>query len=186
MNAREMYLAWVRTNHPDIYVTALQQFANGTVGMSGIGDDSADVFGRPIPSVLRGLGDDTTGTDLTTVDTSQLPDVVMPTLDIPTVTAAPASSSASSGNIFSSITNAITSVSNAVTTTEAQQNLLAINTQRARQGLPPLSMNGQVVTAGQLAPASSAVLQAEQVLAGSGGMGMLLLIGLGLLLLMRR
>jgi hypothetical protein len=262
---RALFLAWLRTNHPDIYIGAMKEIANPGSGLGSVrgmfaglaGDPLASITGRttvykrnsgaygaalvgngisPYPTgnvgldlvsngngsqympnsggaalIQNGLGSytlDSSGTsgmddqgNPVTVDSSgtvydmngnvigqvSAPSgsVSNPVIALPNVpvVVAPDNTASGGGFSFNQITGAIASVANTITQTQAQQNLLAINTQRAQQGLPPLTMNGQIVTASMLAPANSAVMSAEKVLAGVGGSGMLIIVVIIVLIL---
>jgi hypothetical protein len=164
MNSKQLYLGWVRTTQPKLYYAALQRVFRGhSAGLSGLGDDLTS-------SIDPGIG---------TVDTSVSSDV-----SNAVNSAAAAAQSDSSTDWFGQLANAITSIAPTVVQTEAQQNLLAINTQRAKLGLPLYSSNGTVVTGSQLAPTSQSIAQMEAALAGGSGLwifGGLALLGVLLL-----
>lgn len=158
MNAKELYLAWLRTNHPNVYARALGKvFSPRSAGLGGLGDDLAMSVIQPV--------------DVNS-DVSLDPSVGA------AIDAANSSPSSSWGDFFTSLTNAVSSVGQTVVNTQAQQNLLAINTQRARQGLPPVNANGVPVTAAQIAGTQSPLLQQmEAKLASAGNMPYLLVGG---------
>lgn len=163
MNARQLFLGWVRTTHPQVYARAMRLMFAPHTALSGLGDD------------LTSTIDVGSNAGLSDSESQSL--------------AQAASDTAAQGNswadIFTGVANTITAVAPAIVQTEAQQNLLQINTQRAQQGLPPLTyINGVPVSAASLAPATGATAQLEAAL---GGGGSIFLIGgalvLGLLLL---
>lgn len=156
MNAKQLYLAWVRTNHPQVYGQALHVALSPRSGMGGLGDDLTDS--------LTGTGVDfsTTVTGLSDADAASL-----------AASADQSTAQGSSwGDLFNSIANAVTTVAPVIVQTQAQQNLLQINTQRARQGLPPLTANGVPVSASQLAPANPTMARLESSLSGGGGLAL--------------
>lgn len=163
MNARQLYLGWLRTTAPLVYARALRTATNPNANLAGLGDDLTS----PLQSV--------------TVDTG---DSSLSATDIQAISDAGGSSDTGSGNswadFFSSVANAVGTIAPAVVQTQAQQNLLAINTQRARQGLAPLTASGVPVTANMLAPTSATLASIEASMAG--GSGTLLLVGGGILL----
>lgn len=157
MNSKQTYLAWVRTQHPRLYYAALRRvFGGPAAGLSGLGDDLLSAV------------------DTGTIDTGVSSDVT------DAVNAAANAAQSNSGtDWFGQLADAITQIAPTVVQTQAQQNLLAINTQRAKAGLPLYSSNGQVVTGSMLAPTSQTVQQMEAAL--SGGAPWMLLAGLGIL-----
>ena len=192
---RQTYLAWLRTTMPNLYVASMQHVANPKKTNYDFG--KARGIGAVSFNQLAGLGDD--GTDTTDQDLAisedplsyAPPDVSAPPASDTTVIAPPSSSSSSSssssgGSAFDSVVKAVSSVASTVVATEAQQNLLNVNTQRAKQGLPPLNANGQIITSNMLAPTTSAISQAEAALAGNTGSLLLLLGGAALLFMVAR
>ena len=158
----------------DSFVNA---FAYGPAGAryargSGLGSMGQDPLVDQIVTPL-----DTTGVD-TGIDVSLPPDFTLPN-----VTGPPnATFAADSTTGFDSVIRSIQAIATEYITTQAQANLLSINTARARQGLPPLNQYGQPVTAYQLAGI-------DKMLAGfTGGLSLpvLLLLGLGAFLLLRK
>jgi hypothetical protein len=181
MQSRTAYLAWVRSRYPKVYWSALKAvFTPQQSALGSLGDDLTS-------SVTPDL---TASTDLTG-DLS--PDISSSTSDAVNAaynaTVSPSSSGTDTASIFNSVANAISSIGQSVVTTQAEQNLLSINTQRARQGLPPLSANGLPVTASGLVPTSATIAQIEASLGGSSGMALLgvgIAAVLGLALLSRK
>jgi hypothetical protein len=149
--ARRQYLAMIRTNYPRLYNdTVLKTVEKHLQKQQALGALSTD------------YGADLSAFDLTSGDAAVYTPTDYSTPDTSTVTS---SISDNSGSLFSSILNSVSSIANSYTTTAAQQNLLQINTQRAKQGLPPLTYyNGQQVTAAGLAPASPSVNGVETAL----------------------
>lgn len=176
MNAKQLFLGWVRTNYPSVYAKALTQTFGyaGRPGLGGLGDDLTDSITAP---------DD----DITLQDVSFDPNSVGAPTDVNSAVSSAASTVQSSGSswsdFFNSLATNISSVGNAVLTTQAQANLLQINTQRAQQGLPPLTSYGVPVTAASLAPASAAVASLESSLTSGSG-GMLLILGFAVLIML--
>ena len=186
---RQTYLAWLRTTMPNLYVASMQHVANPKKTNYDFG--KARGIGAVSFNQLAGLGDD--GTDTTDQDLAisedplsyAPPDVsAPPASDFTPV--APPSSNSSGSSAFDSVVKAVSSVASTVVATEAQQNLLNVNTQRAKQGLPPLNANGQIITSNMLAPTTSAISQAEAALAGNTGSLLLLLGGAALLFMVAR
>lgn len=167
MNSKQLYLGWVRTNHPKLYYAAIRRVFGGSAsGLSGLGDDL-------VSSIDTGSVDTSISGDVTNAINS----------------AAATAQSDTSTNWFGQLADAITSIAPTVVQTEAQQNLLAINTQRARMGLPLYASNGSVVTGSQLAPTSQTVQQMEAALAGGGPwvfLGGLALLGLAFVVMGRK
>ncbi|MGH3574921.1 MAG: hypothetical protein ACRDUW_24375 [Pseudonocardiaceae bacterium] len=166
MNARQLYLAWLRSTHPDIYVAALRKVAGKPRSLGGLGQDLMSSMTAPDMASIAS-------------DVQLLPDVT---------TALDSATTSSSGrwtDIFPSIANAVTSLANTYFTTSAQSNLLSaqsnllqLNTQRATQGLPPVTAAGLPVTAAGLMPTSASLYALEQRLAGgTGGSMTWLLVG---------
>lgn len=146
MNSKQLYLGWVRTNHPQLYYAAIRRvFGGPAAGLSGLGDDL-------LSSIDTGSVDTSISSDVTNAVNS----------------AAATAQSDTSTDWFGQLADAITQIAPSVVQTEAQQNLLAINTQRAKLGLPLYSSNGQVVSGSMLAPTSASVQQMEAALTGGG------------------
>lgn len=175
MNAKQLYLGWVRTYYPKAYGAALVQTFGKGRGLMGLGDDLI----APIANFSPDL---TSTADLTSSvsDVGVTSDVSDAINNAYNATVASPASSSSSGDWFSSLANAISSVAPAVVQTQAAENLLQINTQRAAQGLPPLTANGVPVTSSMLSPTNATVAQLEAALAGGGVMPILLIGGVAL------
>jgi len=104
-------------------------------------------------------------------------------------TTVPAVTPSNAPNIFTSILQSVASIGSTVVSASQQSSLIALNTQRAAQGLPPVNANGQVVTAAGVAATNPALLAFENAVSGgSGSMLPILLIGgaIGLLFLFSR
>lgn len=87
------------------------------------------------------------------------------------------------GSIFGSIAKAAPVLGQAYASTQGQLSLLQVNTQRAQQGLPPLTnLNGTLVTAAQLASPNAQTAAVERSITTGVNTPMLLLAGAGLLL----
>lgn len=173
MTPKQTYLAWVRTTQPQVYFKAIQAVfgkKNGSLG--GLGDDLTDSI--------------TFSPDLTSTDNlTDISDVTDPTSDVTNAVnnaynATQSSASTTNGgstDFFTGLANAITAVAPTVVQTQAAENLLAINTARAQQGLPPLTANGVPVTGSMLSPTSATIAQMEAALGAGGGLLPILLIG---------
>lgn len=171
MNAKQIYLAWVRTNFPQVYSQAMRAVLAPDTTLAGLADDLT-------ASITPGFQDVTVDTSAQSIDPAVEASISQAAAD------ATSDGSTSWTDIFNGITNAISSISSTVVQSKAQQNLLQINTQRAQQGLPPLTANGVPVSASMLAPASTTLAKLESSLGGGGGMLVLGALGLGLLLLL--
>lgn len=160
MQARTAYLAWVRSAYPRVYWSAMKAvFTPQKTGMGGLGDDLTESISPDL----------TAGSDISS-DTTDAINAAY------SATVSPSSGSDTAG-MFTSIANAISSIGQSVVQTQAEQNLLSINTQRARQGLPPLSANGLPISAAGLVPTNQTLAQIEASLGGSTGTT-LLMVGL--------
>lgn len=168
MNSKQLYLGWVRTQHPKLYYNALVSTFGRNRGMGSLGDD-----------LTTSITPDLVSADQLTSDITDVPVSSDVTDSVNAAYNASMASSSSSSGWFDSLANAISSLGSTVVQTQAQQNLLAINTQRARQGLPPLTANGVPVTGSMLSPTSSTVARMEAALSG-GTIPLLLIGGLGL------
>lgn len=169
MNSKQTYLALVRTQYPKLYYAALQRVFGGSSGMGGLGDDLTDS--------INASG---WAPDLSSIDTSVSSDVSDSINSAYNASISPSSSTqGGSTDWFGQLANAITTIAPTVVQTEAAQNLLNINTQRAQAGLPLYTSQGQIVTGSMLSPTSSSVAQMEAALAG-GGTSILLIGGLAL------
>lgn len=167
MNAKQTYLALVRTQYPALYYRALQSVFGKNVGMGSLGDDLTDSISSTgfMPSL----------DDISSVS-SDVSDAVNSAYN---ATLSPTSNTqGGSTDWFGQLANAITTIAPTVVQTEAAQNLLNINTQRARAGLPLYTSQGQIVTGSMLSPTSSSIAQMEAALAG-GGSSLYLVVGLG-------
>ena len=171
---RALYLAWLRTVHPEIY---------SPVVLGAVRDH--------LTNTLRGLGDgsvpDMVLLDPSTFDLTSMNvpiDIPAPTIDIASDPSILSTLSNSADNLFSTIVNAAPQLANTYVQSQGQLNLLNVNTARAKAGLPPLTnVNGIPVTAASLAPANAQTLAMDQALSSVGGGGVMLLVlgGLGLL-----
>lgn len=169
MNARQLYLGWVRTAHPALYGRALVSVFGKGGGLSGLGDDLTSSISAPdlvsSDDIISGVSDIGVTSDVSDAINTAYNSTV-------------ASPSTSSGDFFSSLANAISSIAPTVVQTQAAENLLQINTQRAAQGLAPLTANGIPVTSSMLSPTSATLAQMEAALSGSSGFILpLLLVG---------
>lgn len=179
MNPKQTYLALVRTQYPKLYYAALHRvFGKNGGNLGGLGDDLTDSITPDLTS------SDDLISDLDTGVSSDVSDSINSAYN---ASVSPASTTqGGSTDFFGALANAITSIAPTVVQTQAAENLLAINTQRAQQGLPPLTQNGQLVTSSMLSPTSASLAQMEAALAGNSGS--LLLIGgialVGIVLLM--
>lgn len=180
MNAKQTYLAWVRTTQPAVYYSALRAvFSPNKAGLGGLGDDLTDSIAasETSPSLVS-------TSDLSDIDTSISSDVSDSINNAYTASISPASTTqGGSTDFFGALANAITAVAPTVVQTQAAENLLAINTARAQQGLPPLTANGVPVTGSMLSPTSATVAQMEAALSGGSLMPILLIGGLAVLAL---
>lgn len=203
MNAQQLYLAWVRSQYPQVYTAALRVVTGKPRTLGGLDND---LLQQAIaPSINTFLGDDSTVFDTsggTTTDFSSTPDAFSAgntdplqavnltpiTFDPTSVQLSPSVSNtlaqqASSGtDVFSNIADAVAKVATTYIGASAQANLLSVNTQRARQGLPPLAANGRPVTSNMLAPTSASIAAMERAIAGAATPTNMMVIG-GVLLL---
>jgi hypothetical protein len=194
MNPKSLYLAWLRTTSPAVYATAIRQATGRTRTLGGLtGDLVQKAFAPTLRHSF--LGDDT-ATTLDTIDVSAISadqpittnytfDTSVPAFDtssvaLPTLTsdtgavtsttpaATPTAVAAAGGgpSIFSNILTAVASIGGTVVTASQQSALIALNTQRAAQGLPPVNANGQVVTTAGLAATSPGILAFENAITG--------------------
>lgn len=199
MNNKALYLAWLRTAAPTVYTAALRKATGQTKNLGGLGDDLLQQALSPNLSHSF-LGDD--GSDLDTsstfsaselVDTSPItfdPIVYTPpvfdagSIDMPSPVAVdtgavPTVSPSAAPSIFTGILQAVTSIGQTVVNASSQNALIALNTQRAAQGLPPVNAAGQVVTAAGTATTSAAMLAFENAIAGGSSSSMLPLLLIG-------
>jgi hypothetical protein len=169
MTPRQLYLGYVRTYHPQVYYAALKNVFGRKAGLAGLGDDLTDSISPTVP--------DLTDVSITT------PDISSDTTDAvnSAYNATLSSSSTTNGgntDFFTSLANGIAAVAPTIVQTQAAENLLQINTQRAQMGLPPLTANGVPLTGSMLSPTSASIAQMEAALAGgAGGFLPILLIG---------
>jgi hypothetical protein len=203
-NARKLYLGWLRTTAPAVYVSAVRRATNRTRSLGGLTDN---LLNSALSPTYRHtfLGDDGDSATLDTIDVSALPmdqpittDFNFATPDTgatvdpgalqtvsiygqpaPTVTTPAATSAPSGVSTLASVLTAVTALGAGVLNASNQSALIALNTQRAAQGLPPVNANGQVVTAAGIATTSPALQAFENAISGAGGSSMLpiLLIG---------
>jgi hypothetical protein len=211
MNNRQLYLAWLRTVAPSVYIAAIRKATGQTRNLGGLQSDLLQQALSPNTSHSF-LGDDGTGTtDLSSVDLSNIdftassdigsntfaaPDFSPVTIDTSQLDAsisaplaiqgggftAPAVSSGSSQStaIFTGVLQAAATVGAAAVGATSQSSLIALNSRRAAQGLPPVNSSGQVISASSLASTSPALLAFERSISGGvGGLG-LLPIGIGI------
>ena len=168
MNPKQTYLALVRTQYPRLYYAAIQSVFSPRANLGGLGDD-----------LTATITPDLVSADDLSADTPDISSDVTDSINAAYNASLSPSSTTQGGSTdyFSAIANAITSIAPTVVQTQAAENLLSINTQRAQQGLPPLTANGQIVTSSMLSPTSATVAQMEAALAGGSG-GLLLIGGL--------
>jgi hypothetical protein len=171
MNPKQTYLALVRTQYPRLYYAALQRVFSPRSNLGGLGDD-----------LTATITPDLVSSDDLSADVPDISSDVTDSINAAYNASQSASSTTQGGSTdyFSAIANAISSLAPTVVQTQAAENLLNINTQRAAQGLPPLTANGQIVTSSMLSPTSATLAQMEAALSGSGGS--VLLIGGAVLL----
>ena len=205
MNNRQLYLAWLRTAAPTVYTAAIRKATGQTKNLGGL---DTDLLQQALSPSLRHsfLGDDTSDMDTSDLfsssDLTNTSPIVFdpitfstPSFD-PGDVSLPAPVTDSSGNpipvssgstpaesaapsIFSSVLQAVTSIGNTVVNASQTNALIALNTQRAAQGLPPVNAAGQVVTAAGTATTSASLLALENAIAGGSSSSLLpiLLIG---------
>lgn len=211
MNNQQLYLAWLRTYSPTTYANAIRRATGQGRSLGGLTDDLLNKALAP-DLIHSFLGDDTdldeipiTATytpDPVSFDSSQI-DFQSPTFDTGSVLAptpvaiasggatglpsAPAPVAAS-GNVFTSVLAAVAQIGAGVLNYSNQSKLIALNTTRAQQGLPPVDANGRVVTALGTATTSPGLLAFEKAITGGGGMSLipiLAILGIGLFFLSR-
>lgn len=206
MDQRQLYLAWVRTNYPTIYMQALRKITGKTRSLGGLTDEMLDVAFSPdvatfsdttqvSPDIYNAITvsagpDPYAPAPLETIDTSTFAqpsqyELSAPSYALPNITtsfAAQPAPAAPSGGWFSSFANAVTQIGTTLIKSTAQNNLLQVNTARARAGQPPLNAMGVPISAASLGPANSQILALERSIAGStGGMGGLFLFSIAAL-----
>jgi hypothetical protein len=199
MNNGQLYLAWLRTVAPSLYSQAVRKATGKQHTLGGLTDN---LLNRALsPGLTQSfLGDDELDdidvtavsmdqpvtTDLfiapvdTTFDTSTVaaPSAVS-VAPLPNVPATTTAAAAPSSNIFANILTAVASIGSTVVTASQQSALIALNTQRAAQGLPPVNAAGQVVTAAGTATTSPALLAFENAITGGAGGSLLPIILIG-------
>jgi hypothetical protein len=194
--AQMSYLAWLRDTAPTLYVTAVRRATGRTKSLGGLNDDLVQSALSPgyRHSFLGDNGDSVT---LDPIDVSSISldqpittdfsfDTSTPTFDTssvgplqtvntgyatgPTSTVTTPATPAASSSTFANILSAVAAVGTAavgVVGAENTSSLIALNTQRAAQGLPPVNAQGQVV--GAAGSASPALLAFENAITGGGG-----------------
>jgi hypothetical protein len=198
MNNRQKYLAWLRTTAPTVYAVALRKATGQGRTLGGLADDLVkQAFAPDIAHSF--LGDDTSSLDPITVtassDSSPLTDVYatgdfLPVVNTPTFdaslvqapsavaidtgtsTVAPSAPAASSST-FANILTAVAAIGAGVVSATNQSKLIALNTTRAAQGLPPVNAAGQVVSTTGFATTSPSLLAFERSISGAGGVSLL-------------
>jgi hypothetical protein len=194
MNNRQLYLAWLRSNAPTLYMNVVRKVTGRTRSLGGLADDLINKSFAP-DLAHSFLGDDTgivdesalqgdaPSTDLTTIPAFDSSMVSAPApVNIASGTATGVSPS-SSNSIFGNILQAVAAVGVGVVNATNQSKLIALNTTRAAQGLPPINANGQIVTGAGLSTTSPSLLAFERAISGgaSGSMLPILLLGGGLI-----
>jgi hypothetical protein len=202
MNNKQLYLAWLRTAAPTVYVAALRKATGQKKNLGGL---NQNLLQQALsPSTRHSfLGDDTSDMDLSSdlfspsdlIDATPIafdPIVFTPpafdpgTINVPDlntmstpVSVPGVTSPSSSSSIFSNILSAVTSIGNTVVNASQQNALISLNTQRAAQGLPPVNAQGQVVTAAGTATTSASLLALENAIAGGSSNSLLPLLLIG-------
>lgn len=208
MNNQQLYLAWLRTYSPTVYMQAIKRATGRNRNLGGLTQDL--VSSALAPNLMHSfLGDDSL--DEIDVTAQAMPDASALNVDAPTIDlsdsfdssslsapstvaidtssfSSPASSSSSS--TFANVLTAVTALGAGVLQATNQSKLIALNTTRAQQGLPPVNANGQVVSTTGLATTNAALSNFERAITGGGsGMGMLgilALLGLGGYLILKK
>lgn len=166
MNAKEMYLAWLRTDFPDVYRAMMMKLANQPRNVGGLADDLVDTSFTP---ELQDVSLDTSSVTLS-------PDVTA-TID----------ANASSVDQSSFWTNVVNTVGNVATTafkTDQQNQLLKLNTQRVAMGQPPVNANGVPIQTSYFRSTSPTLAALESKMAGAATPTTMLMVGGGLLALL--
>lgn len=200
MNNAQLYLAWLRTFAPTVYVSAIRRATGQSRSLGGLSDDL--VQQAFAPNVTHSfLGDDSSSMlDPITVTANymDMPPITTdfsfsaPTFDTgmvsapsavaidtgPVSTVAPSGGSAPSST-FSNILTAVTAIGAGVLNYSNQSKLISLNTTRAQQGLPPVDAYGRVITGSGISTAGSSLLAFERAI--TGGSGSMLPIILGVL-----
>lgn len=172
MNAKQLYLGYVRTAHPKLYWMAVSQMLRGPkAGLAGLGDD--------LTSSITPVSIDTSTLDVGGTEATQA------AIDAANQTP---SSDSSWGDFFNNLTNAITTLAPTVINAQAQENLLKTNTALIQAGKPPVTANGIPVTAQMLAPTNQTLAQFEANLAQNSSwiLPVALIGGLAFVLSMRK
>jgi hypothetical protein len=193
MNNKQLYLAWLRTYAPSVYMTAVRRATGQVQTLGGLTDNLLQQALSPKMSHSF-LGDDSSSFVDTTfadynapsgsIDNSQIAptsiDFQTPTFDSSTVsdfkqplnvqggglTLPSVSTPAASSNVFSNILTAVASIGTTVINATNSSKLISLNTTRATQGLPPINAAGQVVTAAGTTATGSALLAFERAISG--------------------
>jgi len=205
MNNKQLYLAWLRTVAPTVYVSALRRATGQIQNLGGLTDNLLQQALAPNISHSF-LGDDTTYMDTTfadfgapagsidnsqiaptsidfqtpSFDASQVSSPINETLSFQAPVAPPASTVAGSSSTFSNILTAVTAIGAGVINATNQSKLIQLNTTRAQQGLPPVNAAGQVVSPTGFGTTSPSLLAFERAISG-GTSGSMLPIILGVL-----
>jgi hypothetical protein len=203
MNARQLYLAWLRTVAPTVYVSAVrratgqnrslggldsdlvQQALSQNISHSFLGDDILD----PITVTAQSMQPITTdfSFDSSTIpfDQSSVAAPASVAIDTSVVSPLAPQNPAASNSVFAGVLAAVGSITSSVLNASTQSKLITLNTQRAAQGLPPVNAAGQVISPVATSATGSALLNFERSISGGmSSMGsMLPLLGLGALAL---
>lgn len=201
MNNRQLYLAWLRTAAPAVYVSALRRALGKNRSLGGLTDDLVQQSFAPATRHSF-LGDDTTSMiDPITVSAISTDQPIttnysfsseMPAFDPNSVTFNPVSidsgtaaftpglsiAPAQSNSIFGNILTAVTAIGAGVLNASNQSKLISLNTTRAQQGLPPVNAAGQVIRQTGTSTTGSALLAFERSISGASGSSMLPLLGI--------
>jgi hypothetical protein len=211
MNNRELYLAWLRKNAPQVYAQAVRKVTGKKRSLGGLGDDLLGSMMCPATG-FGYLGQDDGTIDTVTIDSSPQPDysvlppipvdltspvsdvtlqpIAPPSYDVTLPTIDTSGTSSGVGDFFTKLTTAVAGVATAALTTNAQTTLLKTNTQRAQMGLPPVDANGVPVRPSySLYSSNPQVASFERRVAGTAMSPVVLIAGVGLIaamLFMRR
>jgi hypothetical protein len=199
MNNRQLYLAWLRTVAPTVYVSALrratgvnrslggldsdlvQQALAPNISHSFLGDDILDPITVSAPVDQPITTDFSFDTSTPAFDSSGMTftPVAIDTSVVSPTAATP--NPAAPNSIFSGVLAAVTAVTQGVMNASTQSKLITLNTQRAAQGLPPVNAAGQVISPVVTTATGSALLNFERSISGGvSSMGsMLPLLALG-------
>lgn len=207
MNNRQLYLSWLRTVAPNIYVSAVRRATGQGKSLGGLSSDLVQQALAPNLSHSF-LGDDLPVIDVTAIsadqpvttnfsfDTTAIPfdssSVPMPSqvaIDSSVVASATANTPAATST-FANILSAVAAIGAGVANASTQSKLIQLNTQRAALGLPPVNAAGQVISPVVTSATGAALLNFEKSIAGAGGAISPLLIfgvlGLGAFLLLKK